>query len=249
MIFGQTRAPRPHPEVGAAYDALKRAPLLFAQRRAPQRGFGVHERDGKRPPAEFGGSMTYQDRVVANDAPGGIGLKDFADTDHAQRMQLSRAQGPQTGAPRDRNAARDQVEYFLVPDGRRYLETAIDQTDRGRRIHDQGRQIATDGRWPHVDRLRDKRTAEAWSHEQDRPGVADLPMGGGECGPGERRTGCALEIGQPRPDRTNHGKIGMRTRIFVQENWERRAPLGHGQQRLQPAFRVSRRVVRNLRPA
>jgi len=156
MIFGQTGSPGSHPEIGAAHDALKLAPLLFSQGRTPQRGFGIDKRDGERSPAQFRRSVTYQHRIVAQDMPGGIGIKNVSYARHAQRMQLGRAQRAQAGTPRDGDSARKQIEYFFVPDGRRHFETAVDQTDRGRRIHDQGRQIAADGGRPHINRVRHK---------------------------------------------------------------------------------------------
>ena len=110
-----------------------------------QRRLHIDQRYGERAVTELGRSMADHDCIVADDALIAIGFEYRTDPLHTERREFSGAQRTQAGAADHRNAMRDKIENFLVPDGRGSFEAAVDQSHRGRRFVEEGGKIATAG--------------------------------------------------------------------------------------------------------
>jgi len=163
----ELQAPRPasFTEIQATGDALQLSAFLRIEIGRQQGRLHIDQRYSERLIIELGRGMANHDRIVPSDALVAIGFEYRADPLHAARSEFRRAQRTQAGAADHRNAVRDKIENFLVPDGRGSFEAAVDQSHRGRRFIEQGNKIATAGGRTYIDIGRNQVAWQCRPHE------------------------------------------------------------------------------------
>jgi DNA-binding winged helix-turn-helix (wHTH) protein/tetratricopeptide (TPR) repeat protein len=87
------------------------------------------ERNRERLPLLFGRSVDQRDFVVPDERAARIGAVDRADTLHAERRHLRRAQRADTARADHPRAGGEREQDFLVADGRPVIEIAVDEAD------------------------------------------------------------------------------------------------------------------------
>ncbi len=137
-----------------------------------QRRPDIDQRLGGGGVARLGRAMDHGDLVVILQPARLVVREDPADALHAERLQLSRAQGAHAGGAEHVDAFRHGEQDLLVPDRRHFGEIAVDQADRPRPQLDRAGDVALGRRRQRPERRHQRR-----------------PLRGGQARPDEHQDG------------------------------------------------------------
>ena len=127
--------------------AVINKPCRFRQ---GQRGAQVHHRLGQRRIPQMWRPIDQCHLVVVVNLTVAERLEDPTTADHAEPVQLGRAQGAHTAGADDGRSFGDRIQELAMPDGRAAVKLAVDQHDCAWPVAQRTVDVPAAGRWAHL---------------------------------------------------------------------------------------------------